>query len=109
MHEVAAEAGILCRMDPARPARQWTFLTNHGHVLIHLHRNPNARVRDIAEAVGITERAVQMVLRELEADGYLEKERIGRRNAYRVHPELAFRHPLESGRPVADLLRIFDE
>lgn len=108
MHMNAGEPATLLVMAPPRTARPWTFLTNHGHVLIHIHRYPDARVRDIAGAVGITERAVQTVLRELEADGYLEKERVGRRNVYRVHPELAFRHPLESGKPVSDLLRIFD-
>ena len=48
--------------------RQWTFLTNHGHVLVYVHRNPDARVRDIATAVGITERAAQTILADLEVD-----------------------------------------
>lgn len=88
--------------------REWTFLTNHGHVLICLHRNPQARIRDIADEVGITERAVGAILVDLERGGYVTKEKVGRRNEYRVHPELAFRHPSEAMRPIGELLRIFD-
>lgn len=88
--------------------REWTFLTNHGHVLICLHRNPQARIRDIADEVGITERAVGTILVDLERGGYLTKHKVGRRNQYRVHPELAFRHPSEAMRPIGELLHIFD-
>ncbi len=88
--------------------RGWTFLTNHGHVLICLHRDPRMRIRDIADEVGITDRAVQAILLDLEDGGYLTKEKVGRRNEYRVHPDLAFRHPSEAMRPIGELLRIFD-
>jgi predicted ArsR family transcriptional regulator len=87
--------------------RQWTFLTNHGHVLICLSRNADARIRDIATEVGITERAAQGILAELEADGYVTKVKRGRRNRYRIHPEQTFRHPAEDSHPVGDLLEIF--
>ncbi len=99
---------MLVSTTPTRQQRDWTFLTNHGHVLVHLHRNPEARVRDIAAAVGITERAVVGILGDLERDGYVTKERVGRRNAYVVHPTQRFRHPAEDSRPVGELLRIFD-
>jgi len=89
-------------------ARTWNFLTNHGHVLVFLSRDPEARIRDIAAAVGITERAAQAILGELESDGYVTKVKVGRRNRYEIHPELTFRHPAESGRPIAELLRIFE-
>jgi len=67
------------------------------------------RIRDIATEVGITDRAVQAILLDLEQGGYLTKEKVGRRNEYRVHPDLAFRHPSEAMRPIGELLRIFDQ
>jgi DNA-binding transcriptional ArsR family regulator len=88
--------------------RTWTFLTNHGHVLVALSRNPTMRIRDLAEAVGITERAAQAILRDLEDAGYVTREKLGRRNQYRLHPERHLRHPAESATPVRDLLGIFE-
>ena len=83
---------------------QWTFLTNHAHVLICIARDPSVRLRDVADAVGITERAAQRIVQELEAEGYLEHERVGRRNYYRLNPQLPLRHPLEREHRVAELL-----
>ncbi|HNE89699.1 MAG TPA: helix-turn-helix domain-containing protein [Actinomycetota bacterium] len=88
--------------------RKWTFLTNHGHVLVYVHRNPDARVRDIATAVGITERAAQTILSDLEGAGYLRKTKVGRRNTYSVNTKGAFRHPEEAGHRIGDLLNLFD-
>ncbi len=88
-------------------AGDWTFLTNHAHVLIHLHAHPDARVRDLAEAVGITERSVMNILGDLEEGGYVTRTRVGRRNEYRVHSRLKFRHPAEASQPVGKLLTIF--
>lgn len=85
---------------------EWTFLSNHGHVLVCLALDPEARLRDIAERVGITERAVQVIVRNLEDAGYVRKQRVGRRNVYTVDGALPFRHPLESGVPVGDFLRL---
>lgn len=93
--------------DDSAGSRPWTFLSNHGHVLVHVSREPMARLRDVAASVGITERSAQAILADLEQGGYVTKVRVGRRNHYEVHPELAFRHPAESSRPVGDLLRIF--
>jgi DNA-binding MarR family transcriptional regulator len=87
--------------------RNWTFLTNHAHVIVWISSNPEARVRDIAANVGITERAAQSILRDLEQDGYVTKTRVGRRNSYTIHPELPFRHPMEAHHAVGDLLRLF--
>ncbi|MGE0229355.1 MAG: helix-turn-helix transcriptional regulator [Dehalococcoidia bacterium] len=83
---------------------QWTFLTNHAHVLLCIARDPTVRLRDVAEAVGITERATQRIVQELEAEGYLEHERVGRRNYYRLHQQRPLRHPLEREHRVAELL-----
>jgi DNA-binding IclR family transcriptional regulator len=85
-------------------SRQWTFLSNHGHVLVCLARDPRARLRDVAVAVGITERAVQKILADLAAAGVIERHREGRRNRYRLHTDRPLRHPLEAHRSVAALL-----
>ena len=85
-------------------ARHWTFLSNHGHVLICLARDPEARLRDVALAVGITERAVQKIVSDLEEAGVVERLRDGRRNRYRLHPDKPLRHPIEAHRTVGTLL-----
>lgn len=90
--------------QPAERTASWTFLTNHAHVLIYLVGQPEATLREVALAVGITERAVQRVVADLERDGVLSRLRQGRRNSYRVHLEQALRHPVESHRSVRDLL-----
>jgi DNA-binding transcriptional ArsR family regulator len=89
---------------PSPPA--WTFLTNHAHVLLSVARDPAARVRDLAAAVGITERAVQRILAELEEAGYLTREREGRRTSYEVDGDLPLRHPVEQHRRVGELLAL---
>lgn len=84
----------------------WTFLTNHSHVLLCLVRDPEARMRDVAEQVGITERAVQRIVSELESAGYLERSREGRRNHYEVNGNLPLRHPVEGHRSLNALIRL---
>jgi len=86
---------------------QWTFLTNHAHVLLCVATNPQVRLRDIAELVGITERAAQRIVGELEAEGYLTRERDGRRNIYRLNPDMPLRHPLDKGHHIGELLATF--
>ncbi|MFD0319310.1 helix-turn-helix transcriptional regulator [Streptomyces flavalbus] len=86
---------------------QWTFLTNHARVLIALARDSEARGRDVASAIGITERAVQLIVTDLEAAGYLTRTRVGRRNRYTIDPTVALRHPSEADHPVGDLLATF--
>lgn len=82
----------------------WTFFTNHAHVLLCLAEDPEMRLRDVVAAVGITERAVQKIISELEAGGVLERERRGRRNVYRIHADLPLRHPVESHCTVQGLM-----
>lgn len=84
----------------------WTFLTNHAHTLLCIAEDADIRLRDIAVRVGITERAAQRIVAELEEAGYLSHERVGRRNHYEVHPELPLRHPLEDHLQVGELLRV---
>jgi DNA-binding MarR family transcriptional regulator len=75
-------------------------------VLLLLSKDPDLRLREIAEQVGITERAVQRIVTDLERDQYIEREKVGRRNRYRVHPELPLRHPLEAHRKIASLISL---
>ena len=84
----------------------WTLLSNHGHVLICLVRNPSMRLRDVALQVGITERAVQKIVSELEAAKFLEKEKVGRCNSYRFNREAHMRHSLESSTNIGQLLDV---
>lgn len=86
---------------------EWTFLTNHGHVLVAISADPHARLREIAQRVGITERAAQLIVNDLEAAGYITKERVGRRNRYELQRGGKFRHPAEAHGSVDDLLKLF--
>lgn len=94
---------------PQTDVPSWTFLTNHAHVLIAIARNPEARQRDIAYAVGVTVGAVQRIITELEHEGYLTSERVGRRNRYQVNDDLSLRHPLENQHTVSDLITSLDQ
>lgn len=91
-------------MDDRDVTTGWTFLTNHAHVFICLARDPDLRIRDLAAMIGITERAVQSILHDLEEDGYLSRLKVGRRNHYDLHPDHPMRHPLEAEHEVRDLL-----
>lgn len=91
-------------MDAPDARSNWTFLTNHAHVLVCIADEPDIRGRDIAAKVGITERAAQAIIADLVADGYLSKIREGRRNRYELHPNEPLRHPLEHDHSVGDLL-----
>ena len=86
--------------------RTWTLFSNHGLVLIVIARDPTLRVRDIAEQVGITERAAHRLVADLCAEGYLSRRRVGRRTVYRVHSETPFRHPALQPEAVSALLRL---
>lgn len=89
----------------ARPT--WTFLTNHGHVLLAVATGPDRRVSDIAAEVGITTRATLTILNDLESAGYLRRTRIGRRTHYTLDPGRHFRHHLTADHEIGELLAIF--
>lgn len=95
--------------DSISTGTTWTFLSNHAHVLLCVAREPEIRLRDVAERVGITERAVQRIVADLEAAQYLERARSGRRNRYEVHRELPMRHPMARHREVGALLGLMME
>ena len=86
--------------------RDWTFLSNHAHVLICLATDPDLRLREVAARVGITERAVQKILADLESEGLVDREREGRNNRYVLHLDSPLRHPLEEHRSVRELIEL---
>ncbi|HEU5362922.1 MAG TPA: helix-turn-helix domain-containing protein [Gaiellaceae bacterium] len=92
---------------PERP--RWTFLTSHGFVLLEVTRAPGATVREIAERSGLTERQTHRVLSDLVDGGYVARERVGRRNHYRVDASLPMRHPILEGHQVGELLAALRE
>jgi hypothetical protein len=86
----------------------WTFLTNHGHVLVCLAVEPDVLLRDVAASIGITERAVQQIVADLERAGVIVRLRVGRRNRYILRREEEFRHPVEAGVTVGDLVDLIE-
>lgn len=90
--------------DDDQGGGSWTLLTGHGHVLVEIARNPDARIRDISPAVGLTERTVQAIVADLEAAGYLSRTRIGRRTRYTVNPDSSFRHRAQQGLRIGPFL-----
>ncbi|MFG2693199.1 helix-turn-helix transcriptional regulator [Kitasatospora sp. NPDC048407] len=93
--------------DAREPRTSWTFLTQHARVLLMVSRDPAVRLRDLASACGVTERAIQAIVTDLESAGYLTRARYGRRNHYRVTRHAYFRHPAEAGFEIADFLELF--
>lgn len=94
------------KIRDARNGQGWTFLSNHGHVLLCIARERGVRLREVAQRIGITERAVQRIVADLEKDGYLSHVKEGRRNRYEVHAERKLRHPLMAHSELRVLLEI---
>lgn len=88
---------------------RWTFLTNHAHVLILLSQDSSMVLREVANQIGITERAVQRIIADLEESGFLEREKVGRQNHYRILAKQPLRHPVEAHRTIGDLLTMVTE
>ncbi len=85
---------------------EWTFLTNHAQVFLCVAQNDHVTAREIASIVGITERAVQRIIDDLEKDGYIQRFRDGRSNRYSISLDKPLRHPAQHGQPVRDLLSL---
>ena len=96
----------MTEQESRQTAPGWDFLTNHAHVLMCVARDPGIRLRDIATAVGISERAAPRIVSELVDEGYVVRKRQGRRNHYQVKAKLPLRHPLAEGHEVGDLLGV---
>lgn len=102
-----APAPVEAAAAPARPdGAGWTFLTNHGHALVLLARDADLRIRDLAAAMGVTERTAQTIVNDLVAAGYLTRTRVGTRSRYAVRRDLPFRHPVEREHSVGELLAV---
>jgi DNA-binding IclR family transcriptional regulator len=95
------------RPQAGRPQAEggWTFLSNYAHVLLMIAANPEARMRDLAEQVGITERAIHRIVDDLASGGYLRIFKLGRRNRYEVQTEMRLRHPAEAHRSIGELVK----
>ena len=93
--------------NPGQNGGTWTLLTGHGHVLVEIARNPEARIRDISPVVGLTERSVQAIVADLEAEGYLTRTRTGRRVVYTVNRDSVFRHSAQGRQRVGPFLDLF--
>lgn len=91
---------------PADPEheRHWTFVTNHFLVLLCIAEDPGIRMSDVAKRIGVTERSVQGIVRDLEGAGYLKRTRVGRRNHYEIHAEMPLRHLQTQHKQLGDLL-----
>lgn len=96
-------------MTDVSPSGGWTFLSNHTHVLVCLTADGGQTLREVSSKVGVTERAVQRIVADLEQAGVLERERDGRRNIYRIDTSVPLRHPLEAHCRIGALLRLVTE
>jgi DNA-binding MarR family transcriptional regulator len=90
------------------PTSTWAFLTNHANVLLCIARDPQSRARDIAEQVGITERAAQRILADLIAAGYVTRTKVGRRNRYKINPRGRLRHPVLRDLSIGPLIEVLN-
>lgn len=104
----AGEASPSTANEEDRHAHRWTFLTNHTHVLVLIKAQPELILREVARQVGITERAVQRIIQDLEAAGFILRHKVGRQNHYEVLTERPLRHPIEAHRTIGDLLRLIN-
>jgi DNA-binding transcriptional ArsR family regulator len=100
---------LVPKASPATRCQQWTFLTNHAHVLLCIVRSPAILMRELALEIGITLRAVQHIISDLEQAGYLETKRQGRCNTYRIKTSRPLRHPIERHRTVASLVDLIND
>jgi DNA-binding MarR family transcriptional regulator len=91
-------------MSSGRDEKPWRFVTSHTQVLLCIARNPEIRIRDVADLIGITERAAQRIIADLVEAGYVERKRVGRRNHYLVKTDLRMRHPLQQAHEIGELL-----
>lgn len=93
-------------MSSEEDEKSWRFVTNHTQVLLCIASDPDVRLRDVADTVGITERAAQRILADLVEEGYVTRERVGRRNRYVVNEDLRMRHPSQFDHEVGELLEL---
>ncbi|HWQ01274.1 MAG TPA: winged helix-turn-helix domain-containing protein [Gaiellaceae bacterium] len=95
-------------MSSTENEHTWRFLSNHTQVLLCISRDPNMRFRDIAQIVGITERATQRIVADLIDAGYIDRERVGRRNRYHLNTDIKMRHAAQADHEIGELLNLFE-
>lgn len=95
-------------MSRGQEDSSWTFLTNHSQVLLGIAQNPDVRLKDLAQHVGITERATQRIVVDLVEAGYVKRLRRGRRNHYVINPKAEMRHTAQEGQPIGQLLNLLE-
>ena len=95
-------------MSRGQEDSSWTFLTNHAQVLLAISQNPDIRLRDLSQHIGITERAAQRIVVDLVDGGYVKRRRVGRRNHYTVNPSVEMRHAAQEGHPIGQLLNLLE-
>jgi len=93
-------------MSSENEKKPWRFVTNHTQVLLCISRDPDVRLRDVAEVVGITERAVQRIVADLVEAGFLQRQRVGRRSRYVINRDVEMRHPAQAGHDIGELLAL---
>jgi DNA-binding MarR family transcriptional regulator len=93
-------------MSSRNDTHTWRFLSNHTQVLLCIARDPEIRVRDMADLVGITERAAQRIVADLIDAGYVEREKVGRRNRYHLNAEAKMRHAAQANHEIGELLHL---
>ena len=96
-------------MAESTRTKSWRFLTNHAHVFLAIAKDPEIRVRDIADIVGITERAAHSIVQDLADEGYVSVIKEGRRNVYEVHPDLPFRHPQLRDHDIGEIVKLLSK
>ena len=89
--------------------KKWNFITNYGLVLLYISRNPQCTMRDMAAALGITERSIQRILKDLEAEGYLTRQGTGKGNIYEINHTRELKHELTKDSLVGDLLNVLGQ
>jgi predicted ArsR family transcriptional regulator len=95
-------------MSSREDGKQWRFVTNHTQVLLCIARDGDVRLRDVAETVGITERAAQRIVADLVNEGFVERRRVGRRNHYSIDRRAKMRHPAQMNHEIGDLLELLN-
>jgi hypothetical protein len=106
MRSLSVEPSVVLGKVQGSRERVWSLLSNHGLVFMVIARDPQARVRDIAERVGITERAAHRIVADLCGEGFVSRTRVGRRTVYDIHPDRHFRHPALREEVIGPLLEI---
>jgi predicted DNA-binding transcriptional regulator len=104
LDEVATKGSKTARRNQKTLNNRWTFLTNHARVFEYVATHKHCAAKTMSREIGITQRVVFMILKDLEKEGYITREKVGRCNHYEIHADLPMRHHLDKNRAVGELL-----